>query len=72
MYYKLVYRHVYISPNDLPEFPSAVLSSINDATTSTLSSTLQTENSSCLIWLKVNVSAQKYYSELPVAGLLFF
>ncbi|MCI9535933.1 MAG: DUF2752 domain-containing protein [Lachnospiraceae bacterium] len=45
-----------ISPNDLPEFPSAALLSVNDATASPPSAALQTENSFCVIWLKVNVS----------------
>ena len=50
----LVYCIIHISHNDLPEFPSAVLSSIDDATASPHSSALQIENSSCAIILKVN------------------
>ena len=53
----LVYRIVHISQNDLPEFPSAALSSVNDATASPPSSALQTENSSGVILLKVNDTA---------------
>ena len=49
----LVYCLDYISLNDLPEFPSAALSSVNDATASPPSSVLQAENSFCVIWLKV-------------------
>jgi len=41
----LVYCIDYISLNDLPEFPSAALSSVNDATASPPSSALQAENS---------------------------
>ncbi len=50
----LVYCIIHISHNDLPEFPSAVLSSIGDATASPHSSALQIENSFCVILLKVN------------------
>ena len=50
----LVYCIIHISHNDLPEFPSAVLSSIDDATASPHSSALQIENSFCVILLKVN------------------
>ena len=50
----LVYCIIHISQNDLPEFPSAVLSSIDDATASPHSSALQIENSFCVILLKVN------------------
>ena len=41
----LVYCIIHISHNDLPEFPSAVLSSIDDATASPHFSALQIENS---------------------------
>mgnify|MGYP003369178579 FL=1 len=51
---KLVYCITHISHNDLPEFPSAALSSIDDATASPHSSALQAENSFCAIMLKVN------------------
>ena len=51
----LVWQHIYITPNDLPEFPSAALSSVTDATASPPSSALQTENSFYVICLKVNV-----------------
>lgn len=44
----------HISYNDLPEFPSAALSSIDDATASPHSFALQAENSFCVIILKVN------------------
>ena len=44
----------HISYNDLPEFPSAALSSIDDAAASPHSSALQAENSFCVIILKVN------------------
>ena len=50
----LVYCITHISHYDLPEFPSAVLSSIDDATASPHSSALQIENSFCVILLKVN------------------
>ena len=50
----LVYCIIHISHNDLPEFPSAVLLSIDDATASPHSSALQIENSFCVILLKVN------------------
>ena len=50
----LVYCITHISQNDLPEFPSAALSSIDDATASPHSSALQIENSFCVILLKVN------------------
>ena len=43
--------------NNLSEFPSDALASIDDATTLTVSphsAALQTENSFCVIWLKVN------------------
>ena len=50
----LVYCIIHISHNDLPEFPSAALSSIDDATASPHSSALQIENSFCVILLKVN------------------
>ena len=52
----LVYRHIYISTNDLPGFPSASLVSLNDATASPRSAALQSENPFCVICLKVNVS----------------
>ena len=50
----LVYCITHISHNDLPEFPSAALSSIDDATASPHSSALQAKNSFCAIMLKVN------------------
>ena len=50
----LVYCTIHISPNDLPEFPSAVLASIDDATASPRSAALQSENSFCVVWLKMN------------------
>ena len=46
---RLVYCIIHISPNDLPKFPSAALSSVNDATTSLPFSALQTENLFCVI-----------------------
>ncbi|EEA81593.1 hypothetical protein CLONEX_02518 [[Clostridium] nexile DSM 1787] len=45
---------IHISHNDLPEFHSTALSSIDDATASPHSAALQTENSFCVIMLKVN------------------
>ena len=45
----LVYCTIHISPNNLSEFPSATLSSLNDATASPRSAALQTENSFCVI-----------------------
>ena len=50
----LVYCIIHISHNDLPEFHSTALSSIDDATASPHSSALQAENSFCVIILKVN------------------
>ena len=50
----LVYCLAHISHNDLPEFSSAALSSIDDATASPHSSPLQAENSFCVIILKGN------------------
>ncbi|HCT92455.1 MAG TPA: hypothetical protein DF613_13925 [Lachnospiraceae bacterium] len=44
----------HISQNDLPEFPSAALLSVNDATASSPFAALQIENSSCAILPKVN------------------
>ena len=41
--------------NDLPEFPSAALSSIDVATATPHSSALQNENSFYVIMLKMNV-----------------
>ena len=49
-----MYWPVYISSNDLPEFPFAALSSIDVATATPHSSALQDENSFFVIWLKVN------------------
>ncbi len=46
-----------ISHNCLPKFPSAALSSVNDAAASPPSFALQTENLFCVIMLKMNVSA---------------
>ena len=43
------------STNDLPEFPSAALSSIDVATATPHSSALQNENSFYVIMLKMNV-----------------
>ena len=43
------YCAIHISPNDLPEFPSAALASLNDAATSPRSAALQAENSFCVI-----------------------
>ena len=51
---KLVYCLTHISYNDLPEFSSAALSSIDDATASPHSSALQNKNSFSVIMLKVN------------------
>ena len=48
--------NVHISPNGLPEFPSAVLASLNDTTASPRSAALQAENPLWVIWLKVNMS----------------
>ena len=50
----LVYCITHISHNDLPEFLSAALSSIDDATASPHSSALQAEHSFCAIMRKVN------------------
>ena len=50
----IVYCIIHISHNDLPEFPSATLSSIDDATASPHSSALQNENSFYVILLKVD------------------
>lgn len=50
----VVYCITHISPNDLPEFPSAVLVSIDVATATPHSAALQSENSFCAIWLKMN------------------
>ena len=49
-----VYCLIHISPNDLPEFPSAALSSIDVATATPHYSALQAENPFCVILLKVN------------------
>ena len=51
-----MYCIIHISHNDLPEFHSTALSSIDDATASPHSAALQTENSFCVIMLKVNDS----------------
>ena len=45
----------HILANDLPEFPSAALSSIDVATATPHSSALQNENSFYVIMLKMNV-----------------
>ena len=50
----IVYCIIHISHNDLPEFPSATLSPIDDATASPHSSALQNENSFYVILLKVD------------------
>ena len=54
---KLVYCLIHISHTDLPEFPSAALSSVSVATATPPSFALQTENSFCVIMLKVNETA---------------
>ncbi|MCI8518268.1 MAG: hypothetical protein HFG75_15600 [Hungatella sp.] len=64
----LLYRHVSVSPNDFPEFPSAALLSVNDAAASPLSAALQTENSFCVIWLKGNVSAHQWFRKNGRSG----
>ena len=53
----LVYCTVHISQNDLPEFPSAALASIDDATASPHSAALQIENPFGVILLKMNGTA---------------
>ena len=45
----IVYCIIHISHNDLPEFPSATLSSIDDATASPHSSALHMKKSFCVI-----------------------
>ena len=49
-----MYCTVHISPDDLPEFPSVALASIDVATATPHSAALQTENLFCVIWLKMN------------------
>ena len=53
----LVHCTIHISHNDLPEFLSAALASIDDATASPHSSALQSKNSFCVILLKVKGTA---------------
>ncbi len=53
---------IHISPNDLPEFPSAALSSIDVATALPHSSALQAENPFYVILLKVNETAHSLFT----------
>ena len=55
-----VYCIIHISHNDLPEFSSAALLSIDDATASPHSSALQSKNSFCVILLKVDGTVHRY------------
>ena len=50
----------YIQAPPCLNFYQTALSAVNDATASPPSAALQTENSFCVIWLKVNVSAHQY------------
>ncbi len=56
-----VYFITHISHNDLPEFPSAALASIDDASASYHSFALQAENSFCTIMLKANETVHWFH-----------